>query len=357
MCYAAPGPRCSAHAKARYIALRQKRSELLKAKGDNWDALAAIEAEISEAELDYDSTPVGQARLELRIKQGMDHNGSETEKLANARELRKRQLAAIKAKDVGDIHEHNENVPSWADGKFASRKVRRKNWQSEQGYKQLNAYIEYAKHFAQKLSTEEATALYWHTSDGAGAVNGYIHKNNKQSEEKDQKWTYDKVDSFPSDYPKEMIEKQITTLDGIFAKHSLSKPAMLYRGFGKNNLPDQLRYAEHDSPEVAEFLNDTYPIGKKITMAPYMSTSADPAAAHKFSGFQHLMFEIKTKQAVPVAMMSAWDASEREFVVNRGVEYRVVNVLKNVTYEDVFIKSRVSGTHNPNVTVVQLEEI
>lgn len=354
MCYAAPGPRCSSHAKARYIALRQKRSELLKAKGDNWDALAAVEAEIADAELDYDSTPVGQARLELRIKQGMDYDGVETEKLANARELRKRQLAAIKAKDVGDIHEHNESVPAWADGKFSSRKVRRKNWQSESGHKQLKAYIEYAKHFAQKLSTEEATALYWHTSDGASAVNGHLHKENAQDT---GKWTYDKVESFPTDYPKEMVEKQIATLDGIFAKHSLDKPAMLYRGFGKNNLPDQLQYADHDSAEVAEFLNDTYPIGKKIKMHQYMSTSADPAAAHKFSGFQHLMFEIKTKQAVPVAMMSAWDASEREFVVNRGVEYRVVNVLKNVTYEDVFIKTRASGPNNPNVTVVQLEEI
>lgn len=355
MCYAAPGPRCSAHAKARYIALRHKRSDLLKGgRSNNFDELAALEAEIASAELDYDSTPVGQARLEMRLKQRMDYNGETTERLANARELRKRQLAAIKAQDAGDIHDHEGEAPDWTSGKFASRRVRRKNWQNEKGHRQLKNYVEYAKHFAQSLSVEEATALYWHTSDGASAVNSYLHKNH---DEKSDKWTYDNVESFPTDYPEEDVQKQIATLDSVFAKHSLKNPTVLYRGFGKNNLPDQLKYAESDSPEVAEFLNDKYPIGKEFTINEYMSTSADPAAAHKFSGFQHLMFEIKTKQAVPVAMMSAWDASEREFIVNRAVKYRVVNVLKKVTYENVFIKTRVSGEHNNDVTVVQLEEI
>lgn len=354
MCYAAPGPRCSAHAKARFIALRHKKIELMRGKNPDYEKVAALEAEMAAAELDYDSTPVGQARLEMRLKQGMDYNGETSERLANAKELRLRQLAAIKAQDDGDIHNHTEEAPMWADGKFLSRKVRRKNWNNEKGSKQLNAYVEYAKHFAQNLSTEEATALYWHTSDGASAVNGYIHKN---FDEKSDKWTYEKVESFPTNYSEEAIKKQIKTLDSIFAKHSMSKPAMLYRGFGKNNLPDQLKYAEIDSSEIEEFINDKYPIGKEITINEYMSTSADPAAAHKFSGFQHLMYEIKTKQAVPVAMMSAWDASEREFVVNRNGKYRVVNVLKNVTYENVFIKTKASSEHNNQVTVVQLEEI
>jgi hypothetical protein len=69
------------------------------------------------------------------------------------------------------------------------------------------------------------------------------------------------------------------------------------------------------------------------------------------------VIEVKTKRAIPVAMMSAWDASEREFVVNRNGKYKVSAILHDVTYEDVYIKSKAVKPHNKNVTVIQLEEV
>jgi hypothetical protein len=147
-------------------------------------------------------------------------------------------------------------------------------------------------------------------------------------------------------------------LDGVFARHSLPEPIVLYRGIGKNNFPDQLDHSEIDSPEMKQYLAEKYPVGETIEIPEYMSTSMDPAQAHKFAGYSApVVIEVKTKRAIPVAMMSAWDASEREFVVNRNGKYKVAAILHDVTYEDVYIKSKTVKPHNRNVTVIQLEEV
>jgi len=360
MCYPKPGPRCSAHAKARHIALRQARSEMRR-KGVylSWEEESVLEAELKAAELDFDSTPVGQARLELRLTQEMDYDGSLAERLAHVKELRRLQLEAVKATDAGDIHNHGDNGVQLPKEELKGRLTRRKNLrESPAGRKKIEAYIEYSKNFSQHLSTEEANALYWHTSDGSGTVNEILHK--KYSPES-EKWTYENLKrnwGNRDKYSKKMIEKQVKTLDGVFARHSLPEPVVLYRGFGKNNLPDQLDHVHPDSAEMKEYLAEKYPLGETIDIPEYMSTSLDPAVAHKFAGYEAMVLEIKTKRAVPVAMMSAWDESEREFVVNRNGKYRVVNVLKNVTYEDVYITSKTQkSANNKKVTVIQLEEV
>lgn len=363
MCYPKPGPRCSAHAKARYIALKQSLREARRRKGHlSWEESQEFQQAIDAAELDFDSTPVGQARLELRLKQGQDYNNTITERLAHVRELRRLQLAAVKAKDVGDIHNHGDSgVQLKSEVLQSARKHRKKLDNSVAGRKKVTEYIEYSQNFSQHLSTEEANALYWHTSDGSGVVNEILHKKHDEKHvDKSGKWSFEKFKSSGGDtkrYSKKMIQDQVKTLDGIFARHSLSEPVVLYRGFGMNNLPDELRNAEAGSPEMTEYLNEKYPAGETIEIPEYMSASLDPSVAHKFAGYQGLVLEVKTKRAVPVAMMSAWDANERELVVNRNGKYRVVNVLKRVTYEDVYIKNKTIGPHNKETTVIQLEEI
>ena len=358
MCYPKPGPRCSAHAKERYIMLRHKQRALKRKPGDSFDEYLALQEEIDAAELDYDSTPVGQARLELRLKQEMDYNGEIAERLAKVKEMRRLQLAAVKAQDAGDIFNHGDTNVTWKSGDLLSPRKHRKNWKSSRaGAKSVNDYIEYAKNFAQKLSTEEANALYWHTSDGSGVLNDIIHKKKNQ---KSQKWTYEKLikrSGTGMKYPQAMIKNQVKTLDGIFAKHPLPEPVVLYRGIGMNNFPDEITSISDESV-VNEYLQDKYPVGETIEIPEYMSTSADPAIGHRFAGLgKSVVLEIKTKRAVPVGMVSAWDVDEREFVVNRNGKYKVLGVHKKVTYEDVYVKSRTTGPHNKNVTVIQLEEV
>jgi hypothetical protein len=357
MCYPKPGPRCSAHAKERYILLRHKQRALMKKPGYSFDEYLAIQDEIDAAELDYDSTPVGQARLELRLKQETDYNGEIAERLAKVKELRRLQLAAVKAQDDGDIYNHGD-ATTWNSGDLLPPRKHRKNWKaSRTGAKLVNDYIAFAKNFAQKLSTAEANALYWHTSDGSGVLNDIIHKKENQ---KSNKWTYEnliKRSGAGRKYPQAMIKNQIKTLDGIFAKHPLQEPIVVYRGIGMNNLPDEITSIS-DPAIVSEYLQDKYPVGETIEIPEYMSTSADPAIGHKFAGLGlSVVLEIKTKRAVPVGMVSAWDVDEREFVVNRNGKYKVLGVHQKVTYEDVYVKSRATGPHNKNVTVIQLEEV
>lgn len=361
MCYPKPGPRCSAHAKARYIALKQELSARRAKKYLSWEEESVLQKEIDSAELDFDSTPVGQARLEMRLLQEKYSGDEIRERLANARELRRLQLEAVKARDEGDIHNHGDNGVHFKGEQLQKARKNRKNLRnSAAGRKKVQEYIDYSQNFAQHLTTEEANALYWHTSDGSGVVNQILHKKHDEKYGNSGAWTYEKgAHSWGNmdRYSKEVIQKQVKMLDGVFAKHSLPEPIVLHRGFGMNNLPDELRNSDADSPEMKKYLEEKYPVGETIEIPNYMSASIDPSVAYRFSGFQSMVLEVKTKQAVPVAMMSAWDASEREFVVNRNGKYRVVGVLKNVTYEDVHNKSKTVGPHNKNVTVIQLEEI
>jgi hypothetical protein len=355
MCYPKPGPRCSAHAKAKYVSLLQKQKASRDSNNLTWEQRKKLQAAVDAAELDYDSTPVGQARLELRIKQGMERNGDISERLENARALRTMQLQAIKAEDAGDIHNHDNSGVEWSSDRFLSRRAHRKDWKSEKSQKSVKKYIEFNHEFIQKLSTEESMALYWHTSDGASVVNSEIHGKIKTSSDK---WTHDNNTNFAlsKKYSKTMVKNQMKTLDGIFAKHSLKEPTILYRGIGSNGFPKELTGKDENSPELAAYLADKYPVGKEIVIPEYMSTSADPAVAHNFSGFQGVVLEVKTKSAVPVGLVSAWNASEREFLVNRDGKYKVVSVLKDVTYKNVF-NSYAPSPHNEHVTVIQLEEI
>jgi hypothetical protein len=352
MCYPKPGPRCSAHAKTRYIRLLQKQQALINASDITWEQSRKLQAEVAIAELDYDSTPVGQAHLKLRIEQGKDYNGALAERLNNARALRTMQLQKIKAVDAGDINSHGNIDAGWSTDGFLSKDAHRKDWDSEKSQESFKKYMDFSEEFTQKISTEESMALYWYTDDGASAVNSLIRS---QLTKSTGKWTYNnQTNSASEKYSKVMIENHMNTLDSIFYKHELKEPTVLYRGLGDNNLPKEIENASVDSPEFNEFLAERYPAGEEISIPEYMSTSADPAVAHGFAGSQSVVLEIKTKSAVPVGLVSTYNTSEREFLVNRDGRYTVKSVLKDVTYKNV---SHESSPDNEKVTVIQLEEM
>lgn len=353
MCYKHPGPRCSAHAKKRLLMLRQKKQALC-ASDYSWEEMQVLEDEITAAELDFDSTPVGQSRLKLRIKQGMDHRSEITQRLTEVQQLRALQLAAIKVKEEGDVRNHGVHELKWSSEDFMSPRKHRKNWKKERNQKSIKAYINYATSFAEQLTTEEATALYWHTSDGSSVVTAYL---NKKKKVEDQKWSFNKKVA-PNKYPQAMVKEQVAILDSVFSKHQLPEPVLLYRGIGMNALPDEVIDDGRNGLVINEYLAEKYPVGSVVDNNEYMSTSADPAIAHKFSGHHNIILEVKTKQAVPVGCFSAWHESEREFVVNRGGKYKVVAIQKNVVYEDVKTVNRLnSDVHARNITVIQLEEV
>lgn len=348
MCYAYPGPRCSAHAKAKYLSLLQKHKALINAGNMTLEQHRKMEKDVATAELDYDSTPVGQAHLKLRIEQGEDYTGALAERLGNARVLRTMQLQAIKAADAGDINNHDSSDFVWSTDGFLSKDVPRLDWDSEESQKSVEMYMEFSKGFVQNLSTEESMALYWHTKDGASVVNRWIYSQLTNSTN-NRTYNYQITPALSS-----KIENHMKMLDNIFANHQLKESTVLYRGLGDRKFPKELENPSGDRAELSKFLAEKYPVGGTVTIPEYMSTSADPAVAHNFAGDQSVILEIETKSAVPVGLASTYNTSEREFLVNRDGMYRVKSVLKDVTYKNV---SDEPSPDNEKVIVIQLEEI
>lgn len=92
MCYKAPGPRCSAHAKK--IFDERKKVFIQNPTMDNWDSLM-------DARDQYDMTPAGQQELEEQIAKQPNSSVLRT-RLEKGKEARKLALAAISAVDQGD---------------------------------------------------------------------------------------------------------------------------------------------------------------------------------------------------------------------------------------------------------------
>lgn len=105
MCYKAPGPRCSAHAKKYFD--ERKKIFLQEPTMDNWDSLM-------DARDQYDMTPAGQRELSAQISKDPE-NSVLTTRYDKGVEGRRLALAAISTADQGDVpassHEdHNNNV-------------------------------------------------------------------------------------------------------------------------------------------------------------------------------------------------------------------------------------------------------
>lgn len=106
MCYKAPGPRCSNHAK-KY--LDKAVTELYNSIENNDSVETQIECndKVLEAQKHYYTTPAGQKELREKIEATGDPDGSLGYKLEYGVEARKVALELAKRKDVGDVNEEN----------------------------------------------------------------------------------------------------------------------------------------------------------------------------------------------------------------------------------------------------------
>jgi len=353
MCYKSPGPRCSAYAKKKLIEAKATlKNTNLFADGDAYDRAKQA---VTDAEIDFDSTPAGQKYLKLRIEQGMDRTGEYAERLVNGRKIRRMQLKAIESKEAGDINNHPAVSRAWDTEELPSEQEIRKGWNLhpdgvEHKIEQYNTVSLSAAHV---LNADEQNALTWITSDGGPFINSKLAvKDNDETSE----WvrTNDQQPFERESYTKEFTQKKIRHLNSAFKKYSLESPAVLYRGLNNWSLPDKLQDYDAAQETINSYLQSKYPVGETITVHEYMSTSADPNVAQRFTGSNRIVLEVKTKKAIPVGYMSAWDSHEREFIVNKGMKYKVNAILSDVEYE---YETRGGKSKSVKTTVVQLEEV
>lgn len=354
MCYKSPGPRCSAYAKKKLIEAKAtlKGVSLFHDEAEVYDKAKQA---VTDAELDYDSTPAGQKYLKLRMEQGMDRSGEYEERLVNGRKLRRIQLKAIESKEAGDINNHSEVSRGWEDEGLQPSETVRTGWDLHPDGVQgkIEQYNSISLSAAQTLNADEQNALLWITSDGGPFVNAKLMQKN---ETEDSEWTRNDVSgSYQRDgYTKEFTQKKIRHLNSAFRKYSLESPAVLYRGLNNWNLPDQLQQFDMDQETINRYLQSKYPVGETIEVPEYMSTSADPHVAQRFTGSNRIVLEVSTQKAIPVGYMSTWESHEREFIVNKGTKYRVKAILNDVEYS---YAARGGNEKTVKSTVVQLEEI
>lgn len=352
MCYKSPGPRCSAWAK--------KRLDEAKRKSTTWGDQESYDKRkeaLRQAKLDCDATPAGQKYLKMRIAQGADYKGVYVERLKNGIALRKKQLDAIKAVDEGDKFNHEFEAPFHTTAPHPdSIDTRRVGWVFGKSAPELIEYDRASDNAIKMMTPDEQSALYWLTSDGGPYLNRKLAKKDTTS----GKWTWEAAaGQYSREYKPTFVKDKVRALNSAFRKHRLSEPANLYRGVNDWSLPDELVNGDMTQTKAlaSEYLHERYPVGKEVKIQEYMSTSADPAGALRFTGYRApIVLEIQTKSAIPVGQMSAWTNSEREYMVNKNGKYRVEGIYSNVEYAR---KSNNSGDFDESdyVTVVRLIEV
>ena len=136
------------------------------------------------------------------------------------------------------------------------------------------------------------------------------------------------------------VSQKIALLDSALSKAPDSNEQVLYR---------------------AQRFYDPVNVGGELTIAPYLSTSADPSKMGNYlSESNNTIFEIYTSKGVDINALSAKEGRETEFLIRRNSAFRVHGV-----YESKWISRNIDHEagvsfdfcHSPKVRIIQLEAL
>jgi len=361
MCYPKPGPRCSAHARNKYI-----QAKAAARRDRSFDTTVSVR----EAEAEFYTTPAGFRELKRLIDRDEDAVRNR-ELLIHYKQVRAEQLAAINAKDDGDLeHEYlppkNTKPVELID--LPAPGSKRKAWKtlSPEEYAQREMeYIDDSSEWVDKLSPNEIAATRWMTSNGFHEM-GQLDRGEPfqpyhgETETDEQKIA--------------RITRMRKTLDKALAK-APDKARIVYRGISVHSTPPELmerlprssssyssekQYATEEEWDAAQtkYLDNLVTQGTLKFERP-VSATEDPAVGVRFAGGQNapdFMYEISTKRGAPVAVASAWGASESEIVLPSQTQYKVVGYEKNAIVRS-YTDFRNKGEFDEHITIIQLQEI
>lgn len=349
MCYAKPGPRCSAHARASLV--RAKQALKSTNKFTDPEQYFALKEKEAQARLDFDATPAGQKYLERRIVQYAHYPDAKVEyedRLALGKARRAAQLAALKSPDQGDVPHEGIKDRDWrplTPQDFPADDEPREGWQGGKrgNDPRIDAMIDESNRWLHSLTPDEHEAISWYTSDGAHAVNQYLANGTVWREEL---------------YTKEHIANTAELVKSAISKYEPSEPHIVWRGlhsdhFDKLDFGGKSRYGEEGQAVIRDYISSTFKPGEEWSPGVSMSTSYDPSSAVGFA-HENIVLEIKARKAAPVCVASAWGVSEREAITHPDAKYRVVAIKENVPFRWQGMGGRQS---EHTFTVVQLEEI
>lgn len=336
MCYPNPGPRCSSYAAKVLIQAK------IRARNErSLEASAAQDA----AQLEYDATPAGMKELERRIKQGKGRKSQyELEyelRLQLGQAKRAERLSLIKVKDRGDIKHKKQAVEEtmFPDNfhRFAE------NYDNEPEIRmdsaEITKLIEDSSRFTDKLNHDEMEALSWYTSNGSSIINKHLTGNSEPFYLNDyiDDETNDEFDAREAAAGKAHIEHLNTTaehLDTALEKSKRETFLKVYRGVSS----DVMKAEGFKRGTTAEYIETKFPVGGTFKSPVFMSSSLEYKRGKGFET-SGVVMEVLGKTVAPVANVSAWGATEKEYVLPRNIAYTVkaVKTIKNEFDEELYV--------------------
>ena len=286
--------------------------------------------------LSYDSSQMSQDMLEESIK-------SARKNLLTAKQRRAEQLKKYKLAGKKEVIEHRSDVDidrSYARlglrTEFDSTSTDRIGWSegSEQFNKNAAFLMRASDRWINKLNDEQISAVKWFTGSGSemisieAAIKGEKDEDKSLSSQRMQQ-ILDRIGGI-----KNYERKKKSFNEALMLAPSSKKPVILYRGIGRNykiSLDEIAETGIYETPTA-------------------VSSTLNPGIANRF-GSGRVVLEMKTRHFGSPTNFSGQYASEEEVIIPQGTKFRVVKVMKGMTFGW-------SPDHPVNgYTVVQLEEI
>lgn len=315
MCYAKPGPRCSAHVGAE---LESARTEWEQEPSDK------TLRKLRRKELEYDTTPEGQAELLEQIEQGHDSDGVLAARLEQGIAKRTKALEEMK-KGNGGLLPLNRIRRGWNEP------------DDPHGKEELAKLNADAQVLRDSLTEEEEGVIRWYQLFGHEWLNAPLLGGEHLKKFEDD-LSYD--DEEDKQRTLDLIQKHKQNMDKVFAKAQPSEePRRLHR---IHRLPNR---------DLESFLSN-FEVGKTFTFKGYTSTSADSDfmvhadVTRKYESSEErqssrVVFEISSPNGVVMHEPEqekdpgGWriQSDEREVLLAPGSRMRVVGIGKEVKYQ------------------------
>lgn len=316
MCYPKPGPRCSAHAAAKYAEAHRKvlSAFMTEPNSAKLDRLMKLR---NEAEAEYKITPAGIKALEREPRFW------EEEKIAELKATRARRIAAVTG-DKKVTHRATKLQP-YVSTQFSKTGEHLTPMSLE--HPDLLSSLKDSEKWSHKLTDEEIATIAWYSESGFADINGHLS-----------------VDDFISRNGKKdttgRLQEAVEVMDSALSKHEpLQTGVILYR---RHHFYDEGGHHTNTSVEEAQ---KHFMVGETFEPNFFMSTSLDPSNT---TGGVNL--QILSRTGVPVTSISSQGPREYEFLIPRGAKFRVVA-------NDIKMKKKDRKGEEIEVNIIQLEEI
>lgn len=262
------------------------------------------------------------------IEDELEQNPEDTrlqQQLEHYRLLREKKLEALTEKQRKEkVHNSNQIINDYSQSAL-----------SEDGevlnYKpisdpDIHTMVQQSLMWSQKLSKEEMVALRSYSQAAYADVNGMLSNPEYAGHR----------------FSRERTEQMVQLIDSALAKSDVEKDVVVYR-----------RHFFYEGGDM-KFINideqrKHFPVGSTFKPGFYMSTSLNADNAPTDSNAVAFL-EIKSKRAVPLAIVASQSLNEQEFLLRREAEFKVVSNTHRVTIQDDNGSTR-------TIEVIQLEEI